>query len=168
MGEATPIRAANGPGKGPARGYSWAPFAPGHTQSLKHGVWSRFALAEADELAEQVVGACPHLAESDAFAVRDWSIAQVRVWRLEAWLAEHGDLRPDGEPQPAVVELRHWLKAAAAARSRLGFDPLSRVALGLAGLEGVRREQALETEARAAGDLMRRRLHDLDTEADDE
>jgi hypothetical protein len=33
-------------GQRPARGYSWPPFAPGHTLSLKHGVYSERKIGE--------------------------------------------------------------------------------------------------------------------------
>ena len=48
----------------PARGYSWAPFAPGNTASLKHGAHSeRTVAARAEEIRSLVTDAFPFLCE---------------------------------------------------------------------------------------------------------
>ncbi len=110
---------------GPARGYSWAPFEPGNLVGLRHGAMSRYALAEADELAADLCEHVPHLGPADAPAIRDYAIAQVRAWRLAAWVEEHGELDGKGVPIPALAALREWLARAERARARLGLDPRS-------------------------------------------
>ena len=123
---------AKGPGHGgERRGYSWPTATPGNTIALKHGAFSRYALAEADDLAATVVEYAPHLAEADAPALRDYCIAQARAWRLGAWIEEHGELDETGKPRPALTALREWLHRSEQARSRLGLDPASRASLAV-------------------------------------
>ena len=128
-------RPANRPeGMGPASGipaHGLRSFEPGHTPSIRHGAFSRYAIAEADELAATIAEHAPHLAEIDALALRDYAIAQVRAWRLAAWIEEHGDLDENGKPRPALAPLREWLGRAEKARARLGLDPLSRASLAV-------------------------------------
>jgi hypothetical protein len=76
-------RGANGVGKGPARGYSWPPFAEGHTLSLKHGLFSEKLrpgdAAEIEELAAMLRGLVPLYAGSFDVAVE---LLAARLWRL--------------------------------------------------------------------------------------
>ncbi len=139
----------------PARGYSWAPFEPGNLVGLRHGAMSRYALAEADELAADLCEHVPHLGPADAPAIRDFAIAQVRAWRLAAWVEVHGELDGKGKPIPALAALREWLARAERARSRLGLDPMSRAALAVDALHARREATALAREALAGPTAMR-------------
>ncbi len=148
---------------GPARGYNWAPFEVGNLVGLRHGAMSRFALAEADELAADLVEFVPHLGPADAPAIRDYAIAQVRAWRLAAWVEKHGELDGKGKPIPALAALREWLSRAEKARARLGLDPRS--ARDLAVSELIVRDLAAELQAASATRERRMaELHDRETD----
>ena len=99
--------------------------------ALKHGAFSRYSLAEADALAAAVAEHAPHLAQADGPGVRDYAIAQVRAWRLAAYIEANGELADDGMPRPALAALDRWLARASQARARLGLDPMSRAALAI-------------------------------------
>jgi hypothetical protein len=86
-------------------------------------------LPAADALAARIVGEVGHLTAADFPAVRDYAIAQLRVWRLAEYLEHHGDFDARGRPRPALELLRRWLERAERARSRVGLDPVSRAAL---------------------------------------
>jgi hypothetical protein len=113
------------------RGQGLPPPAPvGNLRAATHAAFSdRIVMPDADLLADAVFAENWHLADQDALAVRDYAIAQVRAWRLAAWLERNGDFDKRGRPRPALEQLRRWLERAERARSRLGLDPLSRAAL---------------------------------------
>lgn len=116
---------------GPARGYSWPPFAPGNRLSMTHGAYSpevvgQEASAILDELSEFMP---PWLMLVDQFELAAWATAEGRCRRLRKWLTEHGDLDDGGRPRPANDLLLRWERRAADARKRLGFDPLARAQL---------------------------------------
>ena len=120
---------------GDARRYSWAPFEPGHTLTLRHGASSpRVIQPLADELAAAMVVAAPWLrAVAFAPAVADWSHAEARsaVLRLEVdrlWSGlpeEPGEGRDAAEAALQVAERRLDLAVARAGRLRrdLGLTP---------------------------------------------
>lgn len=149
----------------PARGYRWPTATPGNTIALKHGALSRYAIAEADELADVIAGHAPHLAESDWPGVRDYAIAQVRAWRLAAWIELHGELDDAGNPRPALKPLREWLGRAEKARARLGLDPMSRAALAVDELGARRAAAALANEAMAGPNAARLAAEQARTDA---
>ncbi len=104
----------------------------GNLYTLGHGAYSdALVLPESDALAEQALERVPHLSETDRIAVRDWAIAQIRVWRLAAYVEKHGEFDAKGRIRPALDHLRRWMSRAETARSRLGLDPLSRVSLAV-------------------------------------
>jgi len=162
--DAVPSRSADAPATrdapsshGAARGYSWPPFKPGHALSLKHGAFSRYVIPEADELAAVVLDSTAHLGDADAAAVRDYAIAQVRAWRLAAWVEKHGELDADGEATPAFIRLTQWLDRAEKARGRLGLDPVSRAALAVDEITARRNAGAMAREELAEGRRLRER-----------
>lgn len=110
----------------PARGYSWAPFAPGHTLSMSHGAHSpRMIEPVAAALRDELVQRAPWCAVP-AFApeVDAWANAEARCRLLRAYLDEHGLLTgEDHEPRPALAELHRAESQAAKARDRLGLNP---------------------------------------------
>lgn len=117
----------------PAAVRSSPPPAPsGNLRAATHAAFSdRIVLPDADRLVEIVFAENQHLADHDYLAVRDFAIAQVRVWRLAAWLERNGDFDKRGRVRPALEQLRRWLERAERARSRLGLDPVSRAALSV-------------------------------------
>jgi hypothetical protein len=127
------------PGRGPARGYSWAPFEPGHTVSLRHGAWSPRSIAPvAAELEEGLHATAPWTTGSAFTAARSsWSWTEAQCVLLRAWLDEVGLLDPETfEPRPASVLLNRLETRAMKLRAQLGLDPLSLTKL-LAGLSSV-------------------------------
>jgi hypothetical protein len=134
----------------PARGYSWPPFQPGHTASLKHGAESsrllEWAAPEADALTAAVIEASPHLGPEDNFAVRAWAITEVVVGHLTTWIMANSPLTTEGRPQTALEELRRWIDRAEKARARIGLDPASRAALAVDELHARSQAAALERQ----------------------
>lgn len=117
---------------GPARGYAWEPFQPGHTLSTRHGAYSP---RRVDPLAAQLVDAVTEAATylDDACyapALWAWARAEARVQLLTEWIDEHGLLDEDGKPRGAADLLIRCERLAAEGRARLGLDPLSRARLG--------------------------------------
>lgn len=111
----------------------WAPqIKKGETLALKHGAFSdRVVDPVAHELVEVVLDQVGYLGDpSYEPAVWAWARAEARVLVLSKWLDENGTLDRDGNPRPALAALKDFERLAAAARSRLGLDPLSRAALG--------------------------------------
>lgn len=116
----------------PARGYTWEPFKPGHTLSMRHGAYSpRRVDPVAAELVEYAVEVAPYLADPGyALALHAWADAEARAQLLRAYVDEHGLLDEKGRPRPCVGDLHRFERRAAEARTRLGLDPLSRAKLG--------------------------------------
>lgn len=93
----------------PARGYSWAPFQPGHTLSVKSGIYSgRFLTPRAEEilLRERAKPAWPAYLEEPVYerAVRAWARAEamlelyteyVEQQTAEAMSTEFGEAEED-------------------------------------------------------------------------
>jgi AcrR family transcriptional regulator len=132
----------NQPASGiPARRYSWEPFQPGHTLTLKHGAYSdrlvepraleiAHAMADAEELPDYL--AQPRYRG----AVLDLARSLAQRERLEAWLAEHAtpgtplELAENGDVRGAAVLLERVERAIERHRDRLGLSPLAAARLG--------------------------------------
>jgi phage terminase small subunit len=119
-------------GKGPARNYSWPPFQNGNEAALKHGARSpRKVEPRARELADALAELVPLGSPSDEPMV--WMLAN-QLARCElawAWLAEHGLLTEQGEPQPVLRSLSTWENSASRLADRLGLTPFGRSQVGL-------------------------------------
>jgi hypothetical protein len=126
-----------GGGHGPARGYSWPPFAPGNEVAVKHGARSnRLVKARAVEIVPEVFAANPHLeAARDGAAVLRYAANLARIERVYRWLAEQTDPvftdPTDGTVHGVYERLERWERAASAEEDRLGVSPLARTRLGL-------------------------------------
>ncbi len=139
----------NGPGKwGPAKGTREA-FGTGHTVTLKHGAVSpRMVEPRAAELADAATRAVPFLADvTFARSVLGWARAEARCDLLAEYLEREGLLDDKGTPRPAADLAARYERLASDARSKLGLDPKSRVALekdlAQAGLGHARLEAAM-------------------------
>jgi hypothetical protein len=150
---------SQGPGLGgPRRGYSWAPFEPGHERSLVHGTRSPRTvgpLAERIEREARADPSWPDYLTSPEYgpAVAAWARSEAIVellWRyladqdVEHWLTEQAREESEETRTPrrtrristarrvtnALASLQRWETTAANHRSRLGLDPLSRARLG--------------------------------------
>jgi hypothetical protein len=112
----------------PARGYSWPPFEPGNTASVRHGAGSRRILSPiAERFAEQAVEVAPWL-DRPAFrsALAAWAWAEAVCSRYRAWFDERDVLDPETDkPSPNVQRWHEWERKALTARERLGLDPSS-------------------------------------------
>jgi hypothetical protein len=127
---------AGGPGQGPARGWSWQPFAAGNEVSVRHGARSpRRIDPVAAELAAALLEDRPDLAAYPE-AVMAWGRAEARCLIFEDYHARVGFLDDDGNVRGggrvAAFELQ-----AARLRERLGLDPTSDAALSKARAEVV-------------------------------
>lgn len=111
----------------PARGYSWPPLQPGHTLSMRHGVWSkRRTDPVAAELVEALLSDRPDL-ERFPEAVHAWSRAEARCLLLAEWLS-----MPDASQKATEGALRHlasFERLAAQLRNDLGLTPTSEARL---------------------------------------
>lgn len=109
----------------PARGYSWAPFEPGNTVSLRHGAYSPRSISPvAGGLVAELVGQAPWLARP-AFAaeVQAWAWAEAEVVLLRRHMDEVGLLDAEGEPLGFTEELHRAETRAAKRRADLGLSP---------------------------------------------
>lgn len=145
--------------QGPARGYSWEPFQPGHEVTVQHGAESPRKvgpLAVEIEQQARASSAWPAFLDDPAYgaAVGAWARAEAVVQLLWAYLAERDlvaaldelttenseETRQRGGPTKRVTTTRRtrsaldaWHRAEVAAanhRKALGLDPLSRAKLG--------------------------------------
>jgi hypothetical protein len=147
---------------GPRRGYSWPPFQPGHTLSLKHGATSpRVLQPVADRLAAGLGEVAPWTsARAFAGAVASWAWAEAQAHVLRAWLDEHGLVDDDGQPRGAAGMLERVEVRLVGLRDRLGLTPLALGKLlatlsqvdGEKGQEGLEALRAAGAELRAAAD----------------
>jgi hypothetical protein len=117
---------------GDARGYSWAPFRPGHTLSTRHGAYSpRKVDPLAAELVERTAPTVTWWQQCDMPAVWAWARVEARIQLVTEYLAEvGGDLTDDGEVRAAADLLTRLESQAMNHRARIGLDPLSRARLG--------------------------------------
>jgi hypothetical protein len=68
-------------GKGPARGYSWAPFAPGNVAAATHGAYAVLALSDRVQAfaARLREAGADHLAEADEPAIAIAALSAVQL-----------------------------------------------------------------------------------------
>lgn len=118
--------------RGPARGYSWAPFQPGHFKSKKHGAYSdRVITPLAAEIANAVCEARPDLQAPEMQpAVLAYARSEAQLELLTAYVDQHGAFTDTGEPCSAEKHRLRLDTQTANHRSRLGLDPLSKAKLG--------------------------------------
>lgn len=134
------------------------PAPAGNLRAGTHLAFSaRFVIPDADELVEVLYREVPHLRDEDYLAVRDFAISQVRVWRLEAWLAKNGDFDGRGRPRPALELQRRWLDRTERARGRLGLDPVGRATLNVDQSLVLARVRELELSELEEGRRLRKR-----------
>jgi hypothetical protein len=114
----------------PARNYSWEPFQPGHTLSLRHGAYSEGVLQPlADDLAHDLLERRPDLAAYPE-AISAWAFSETRaaVWR--PLLDRRGLVDNDHNVRAEwLKELRADERRAAEERRNLGLDPASHARL---------------------------------------
>src|SRR5262245_28351281 len=118
----TPARRGNGAGRGgPARGYSWEPFAEGNAAAVRHGAHSTLLLApRAEELADELRSVVPAVSDADEPMIRLLALILARIEVANDWLVEHGLFRDaNGEPQPILRVLSTWENSAARIADRL-------------------------------------------------
>lgn len=113
-----------------ARNYSWEPFKPGHTLSLRHGAYSgRMIEPLAADLARALLDRRPDL-EMYPEAVSAWAFAETRaaIWRL---LLDKGGLVDQDHKVRAewLKEMRADERRAREERLSLGLDPASHARL---------------------------------------
>lgn len=140
----------------PARGYTWEPFRPGHTLSMRHGAFSnRKVDPVAAELVDGLLADRPDLAEHPE-AVHAWGRAEARCMLVDEWLADHSLVDADGKPAGIAVLIPRFEKLAADLRARLGLDPRSQAELTRQRMDATRSAVDLDAvrergrEARAA------------------
>ncbi len=131
---------SQGPASGvPARGYSWPPFEPGNTVSMRHGFFSSPRLrpedsAEVDEISVAVWELLPAGHRLPSFAPAVEGLA-CRIWqarRAYADLAEHGLLRGDDrQPAPILRYLGTLERTIQRDLEGLGLTPRAWAELGL-------------------------------------
>lgn len=110
---------------GDKRGYSWPPFEPGNTKSLKHGAESpRMVEPLAAKFREQASQIAPW-ASSPAFAgaVASWANAEAQAALLRSYLDEVGMLDETGEERPAARALERVEARLGKLRDQLGLSP---------------------------------------------
>lgn len=110
-----------------ARGYSWAPFQPGHELSLQHGAYSpRTWRPLADRIAAELPDIAPWCTRPTyGPAVAAWSRTEAQLQLVMTWLDEHGPLDGDGAPRPATSLLAKLEAHARELRNDLGLSPLA-------------------------------------------
>jgi hypothetical protein len=149
---------AGGPGHGgPRRGYSWPPFQPGHTLTLKHGATSSRVLQPlADQLAAGLGEVAPWTS-AGAFAgsVASWAHAEAQAYVLRQYLDEHGLVDDEGQPRPAAGLLERVETRLTNLRAQLGLTPLAlgKLLATLSQVDGDRGAEGLEALRRAGAEL---------------
>lgn len=113
------------------RGYSWPPFEPGHTLSLKHGADSpRQVQPVADELEAWLHEAAPWTrAQSNLATVKAWAWAEARAQLIRSWLDQHEAVNDEGEVPAAATYLERIEARAARLREELAQTPQSKAKL---------------------------------------
>jgi hypothetical protein len=131
---------------------------PGNTRALTHGADSAVLVTpRADELAQQVLAAHPHLdAAKDAHAVARYALLLAKVERVQMWLHEQPDEdfsdRETGAFHAAHEHLDRWEKRCEHAEHRLAIDPYTRSKLGLVQAQAFDLAQAMSAAAEQEGD----------------
>ncbi|NKR96213.1 hypothetical protein GS473_04495 [Rhodococcus hoagii] len=118
--------------RGPARGYSWAPFQPGHFKSKKHGAYSdRVITPLAAEIANAVCEARADLQAPEMQpAVLAYARSEAQLEVVTAYVDQCGAFTEAGELTSAEKYRLRLDTQTANHRSRLGLDPLSKAKLG--------------------------------------
>jgi hypothetical protein len=114
--------------KGPARGYSWAPFQAGHELSVRHGGYSAARIGERAELvAQELLELAPHLAAPEfALAVSSYAMCRARVELLSAAIEEAVKARGAIKLGARIIEAATAASREEAQQRRtLGLDPMS-------------------------------------------
>ncbi|MDQ3640433.1 MAG: hypothetical protein M3450_02895, partial [Actinomycetota bacterium] len=90
-----------------ARGYSWPPFQPGHTLTLRHGAYSaRTWRPLADRISAELPDIAPWCTRPTyGPAVAAWARTEAQLQLVMTFLDEHGPLDGDGAPRPATALL---------------------------------------------------------------
>lgn len=111
--------------KGEARGYSWAPFQPGHELSLKHGAWSPRTVRPIAEAVEAELGRVAPWTGADAFAGAraSYAWAEAQAVQLRADLDEHGYVDEEGQERATVRSLDRIEGRLGRLRDALGLSP---------------------------------------------
>jgi len=146
------------PGKGPARGYTWEPFEPGHEKSLHHGARSERQIGPLPVEIEQAAradAAWPDYLDDPSYsgAVTAWARSEAMAELVFRYLADRdiaaaltaleetdeqsemtggrGRRITSTRRTTAALDAFHRAQSAAAGHRRsLGLDPLSRARLG--------------------------------------
>ena len=97
---------------------------PGNVLALKHGAFSeptvkRLATVQKRRLLRQVGLRASDLDGLGVAYLDAWARAQSKVELLDAWFSEHGFLKEDGSPAPAVVVYYTSLNCATRTLSKL-------------------------------------------------
>ena len=151
---------------GPARGYTWPPFEPGHMLSVKSGFWASPMLrehdrAEVEEIADSLRELMPGYAPAFELTIEQLACRIWRQRRAYADLSEHGIVRK-GQPAPLLVDLAKLERQIARDLAELGMTPRSALALGV---DAAARERALSVvEYYRARELAGLPAHDDDDE----
>ncbi len=150
----------------PARNYSWAPFSPDNTKSLRHGIWSQRTW---EPLAEELVGGL--LADKPDLVgypelLAAWGRAEARCVLLAEYLI--GRFTEGDERSEKVLRFVHQFERLAHdLRRELGLTPGSEAELARSRAEAIKGEFDLEAlmargrEARLAAE----QRHALETSA---
>jgi hypothetical protein len=128
----------------PARGYSWPPFAPQNTQSMRHGIWSK---RKVDPLAEDLVAGV--LSDRDDLGnypevLMAWARAEARCLLLDAWFAERGLFDDEGKERPGLRFIHQFERLASELRAQLGLTPGSEADLARSRADAIKGELDLE------------------------
>lgn len=114
---------------GDRRGYTWPPFEPGNTKSLKHGAFSPRSIAARSELVQEaLLDVCPWLIDVDTEAIARYCRAEARARMLHEHVMRVAD-ESGVEAVPAYL----WTEASRAetnaqkAGQDLGLDPTGRL-----------------------------------------
>lgn len=130
------MTAVERPSAGPARGYSWPPFEPGHERSLQHGAYSPRKVEPLAVEIRAAVLADPELAylHSPRWqpAVWAWCQVEAQLQLLTEWLNVKGEAAGDGvgdlndQRVTSAYLLQHRARAHAdRLRGQLGLTPVS-------------------------------------------
>jgi hypothetical protein len=112
------------PGWGPARGYSWPPFAPGHTLSMKHGATSErrigpLARNHRRRVLRQIGLRASEIDPVGRAFLEHYCRLIAKVVLIDNYLDEHGVLDEHGTPRPCMTLYVRLHNAAVQALTRL-------------------------------------------------
>jgi hypothetical protein len=128
----------------PPRGYSWPPFGPRNTKSLRHGIWSKRTV---DPLAQDLVAGL--LSERDDLnaypeLLMAWGRAEARCLLLADWFVQRGLFDDEGKERPGLRFVGQFEKLAADLRAQLGLTPGSEADLARSRADAIKGELDLE------------------------